>query len=81
MAEIKHASIEINGGCNYACPMCPQATGREKEFLKKLPMDTYRNIVAQLATSSSGNNYVKGGDGSSGYESFIVFEWLCPPVA
>lgn len=49
MVEIKHASIEINGGCNYACPMCPQATGREKEFLKKLPMDTYRNIVAQLA--------------------------------
>ena len=39
------------------------------------------NIVAQLATSSSGNNYVKGGDGSSGYESFLVFEWLCPPVA
>ena len=46
---IKHASVEINGGCNYACPMCPQAEGREKTFLKKLPLETYRNIISQLA--------------------------------
>ena len=46
---IKHASVEINGGCNYACPMCPQTSGREKAFLKKLPLATYRNIVSQLA--------------------------------
>ena len=39
------------------------------------------NLVVQVATSSSGNNYVKGGDGSNGYESFLVFEWLAPPVA
>jgi len=49
MIDIKHASVEINGGCNYACPMCPQAEGREKQFLKKLPLNIYKNIVSQLA--------------------------------
>ena len=38
-------------------------------------------IIVRVATSSSGNNYIKGGDGSNGYESFIVFEWVAPPVA
>ena len=47
--QITNASVEINGGCNYSCPMCPQAHGREKEFLKKLPLDTFKNICKQLS--------------------------------
>ena len=37
--------MEINGGCNYKCKMCPQAVGREKEFLKKLPFDVFEKAV------------------------------------
>lgn len=43
--QIRQLAIEINGGCNYKCEMCPQATGREKSFLKKLPIDTFAKVV------------------------------------
>ncbi len=42
---IRQIALEINGGCNFKCPMCPQSSGREKEFLKKLPFDVFRKIV------------------------------------
>jgi organic radical activating enzyme len=42
---IKQLDLELNGGCNYKCPMCPQANGREKNFLKKLPYDTFTKII------------------------------------
>lgn len=47
--KITNASVEINGGCNYACPVCPQAQGREKSFLKKLPLSLFENICEQLS--------------------------------
>lgn len=45
---ITNAGVEINGGCNYACTMCPQAEGREKEFLQKLPLSLFESICEQL---------------------------------
>jgi organic radical activating enzyme len=42
---IQQLDLELNGGCNYKCPMCPQADGREKDFLKKLPFDVFTKIV------------------------------------
>lgn len=42
---IRQLDLELNGGCNYACPMCPQATGREKNFLKKLPFPVFEKIL------------------------------------
>ena len=42
---IKQLDLELNGGCNYKCPMCPQSSGREKDFLKKLPYDLFTKIV------------------------------------
>ena len=43
--HIKQLDLELNGGCNYQCEMCPQVDGREKEFLKKLPLDVLEKIV------------------------------------
>ena len=42
---IKQLDLELNGCCNYKCPMCPQFAGRAKDFLKKLPYDLFTKIV------------------------------------
>lgn len=43
--QIHVLDMELNGGCNYKCKMCPQAISREKEFLKILPLDTFTKII------------------------------------
>lgn len=45
--EIKQINLEVAGGCNLRCPMCPQSTGREKEFMKRLPLDEFTKIIDQ----------------------------------
>ena len=45
--ELKQINLEMAGGCNLKCPMCPQSFGREKEFLKRLPLEEFRHIVDQ----------------------------------
>ena len=37
--------MELAGGCNYSCQMCPQSSGREKEFKKLLKWDNFVKIV------------------------------------
>lgn len=52
MFEIDRAVIEINGGCNYSCSMCPQDTrtgGRHKSFLKKMSLSDFESNVADCA--------------------------------
>ena len=34
MKKIRQLDMELAGGCNYSCEMCPQSSGREKEFNK-----------------------------------------------
>lgn len=43
--SIRQIALEIYGGCNYKCPMCPQAEGRESEFLKRMPFEVFKKIV------------------------------------
>jgi sulfatase maturation enzyme AslB (radical SAM superfamily) len=42
---IKQLDLELNGSCNFKCTMCPQAQGRERDFLKKLPFDIFAKII------------------------------------
>ncbi|MDH3452280.1 MAG: radical SAM protein [Gammaproteobacteria bacterium] len=42
---VKQLDMELNGGCNYKCPMCPQADGRERPFLKKLPIEVFEKVI------------------------------------
>ena len=43
--RITQLDLELNGGCNYKCEMCPQTEGREREFLKKLPSSVLNKIL------------------------------------
>lgn len=43
--SIKQLDLELFGGCNYSCDMCPQSSGRERDFLKVLPQEVFQRIV------------------------------------
>jgi len=50
--KIDRAVIEVNGGCNYSCTMCPQdmrTGGRDKRFLKKMNLLEFEYNVAECA--------------------------------
>ena len=44
---IEQINLEVFGGCNLACPMCPQGIdgGREKEFKKSLSDEMFKKII------------------------------------
>lgn len=42
---IKQLDMELFGGCNFTCDMCPQSTGREKSFLRNLPIDLFKKSL------------------------------------
>lgn len=43
---IKQLDLELFGGCNYDCEMCPQKDGgREADFKKSIPFDIFKKIV------------------------------------
>ena len=46
--SIKLLDLELAGGCNYSCQMCPQSSdmgGREKDFKKLLKFPVFKKIV------------------------------------
>jgi len=44
--KIRLLNIELFGGCNYSCKMCPQGEpGREKDFKKMIPIDVYKKVI------------------------------------
>mgnify|MGYP000929295743 CR=1 FL=1 len=48
--KLQRAVIEVFGGCNYTCKMCPQGTeeGREPSFLRKMPLKLFEEILDQI---------------------------------
>lgn len=50
--HIDRAVIEVAGGCNYSCSMCPQdirAGGRDKRFRRIMKLDEFEGYVADCA--------------------------------
>jgi len=47
--DLERAVIEVFGGCNYKCQMCPQTTpGRGKNWTRKMPFNLFENILDQI---------------------------------
>ena len=41
--------MEVFGGCNYTCQMCPQSNpGRRKNFTRKMPLKEFFRILDEL---------------------------------
>lgn len=45
---VERAVVEIFGGCNYSCSMCPQSTGRGSNWTRKMPLQLFEDILDKL---------------------------------
>tara|TARA_Y100000816_G_scaffold292586_1_gene288839 strand:+ start:1447 stop:2448 length:1002 start_codon:yes stop_codon:yes gene_type:complete len=43
--KLKRVLMEVFGGCNYTCQMCPQSTGRGKDFTRKVPLKLFNEVL------------------------------------
>lgn len=49
MEDLKRVVMEVFGGCNYTCQMCPQSNpGRGKDFTRKMPLKEFEKILDEL---------------------------------
>lgn len=49
MTNLKRVVIEVFGGCNYTCKMCPQGSpGRETSFIRKMPLAVFTRILDEI---------------------------------
>ena len=47
--ELKRVVMEVFGGCNYTCQMCPQSNpGRGANFTRKMPLKEFARILDEL---------------------------------
>ena len=46
LVNLKRVVMEVFGGCNYTCQMCPQSNpGRGKNFTRKMPLNQFEKIL------------------------------------
>lgn len=46
--KLERVVLEVFGGCNYTCNMCPQSTGRGRDFTRKMPLDLFESVLDQI---------------------------------
>ena len=47
--KLQRIVMEVFGGCNYTCQMCPQSNpGRGKSFTRKMPLREFERILDEL---------------------------------
>ena len=47
--KLQRIVMEVFGGCNYTCQMCPQSNpGRGKNFTRKMPLIQFENILDNI---------------------------------
>lgn len=63
--KLKRIVLEVFGGCNYTCQMCPQSNpGRGKSFTRKMPLETFKKILNQIIPNYLEDNPVVHLEGS-----------------
>ena len=77
---IKQMNIELFGGCNLGCPMCPQTdNGREKEFKRSMNFDLFKKIIDEAIPR--GLQYVNiGGSGEPTMSKYLVVSQLSDTI-
>ena len=49
ITKFQRVVMEVFGGCNYTCQMCPQTSpGRGSNFTRKMPLTQFKNILDQI---------------------------------
>ena len=73
MGLIRQLDMELFGGCNYVCQMCPQGfeDGREKEFKKSLKWENFIKIVDDAISQGVESISVHGGGEATLHKKFI----------
>ena len=47
--KLQRVVMEVFGGCNYTCQMCPQSNpGRGSNFTRKMPLKNFEKILDDL---------------------------------
>ena len=47
--KLERVVLEVAGGCNYTCQMCPQTDpGRGKDWTRKMPLSQFEDILDQI---------------------------------
>ena len=47
--KLQRIVMEVFGGCNYTCQMCPQSTpGRGSNFTRKMPIKQFESILDKI---------------------------------
>ena len=47
--NLKRVLMEVFGGCNYTCQMCPQSSpGRDTSFKRKMPLKDFEKILDKI---------------------------------
>ena len=47
--KFKRVVLEVFGGCNYTCKMCPQSSpGRGKNFTRKMSLKQFEDILDKI---------------------------------
>ena len=47
--KLKRIVMEVFGGCNYTCQMCPQSNpGRGSSFTRKMPLKDFEKILDDI---------------------------------
>jgi radical SAM protein with 4Fe4S-binding SPASM domain len=46
--NLERIVLEVFGGCNYSCSMCPQSTGRGSNWTRKMPLELFERILDDI---------------------------------
>jgi radical SAM protein with 4Fe4S-binding SPASM domain len=46
--NLERVVLEVFGGCNYSCSMCPQSTGRGSNWTRKMPLELFEKILDDI---------------------------------